>query len=139
MELNLNNNIGVWLDYTKAHLIDESRGKNIIETVSSEKESHLRFKGEGSNDMLLGNNRATNDEHHQHRREAERTKQYFEVLTEVLKKYDSILLFGPTTAKNELFNLLTGDKQFEGKTIHVETANKMSENEMMAKVTEFYK
>lgn len=138
MEINLKNNIGVWMDYTHAHLVDVSRGNSIVETIYSDKESHLRFKGEGSNDMILGNNRSTNDEHHQHRREEEITNQYYEVLAGVLKKYDCILLFGPTHAKEELFNQLIADKHFEGKTIHVESADKMSENELVAKVKEYY-
>lgn len=76
---------------------------------------------------------ATNDEHHQHRREKEISKQYYEVHTGVLEKCDSILLFGPTHAKEELFNQQKADKHFEQKIIRVESADKMTEKEMPVK------
>ena len=130
--------IGVWLDHSKAHFIDLSKGPAIVETAFSDKESEVRYTGEGSNGTLLGNNRATNNESHVHNRAQEIMQEYYHVLSDRLKNYDDILLFGPTSAKDELYNKLNADKHFAGKNIRVEAADKLTENQMVAKVKSYF-
>ena len=130
--------IGVWLDHTKAHFIDLSKGPAVVETAFSNKESEVRYEGETGNGTLLGNNRATNNESHTHNRAQEIMKEYYHVLSDRLKGYDDILLFGPTSAKDELFNKLNADKHFAEKNIRVEAADRLTENQMVAKVESYF-
>jgi hypothetical protein len=130
--------IGLWLDHNKAHFIDLSKGLVIVETVYSDKESELRYKGESANGTLLGNNRATNNENHVHNREREIMHEYYRVLIDRLKNYDDIYLFGPTSAKDELYNKLSSDKHFADKTINVASADQLTENQMVANVKKFF-
>jgi len=44
-----------------------------------------------------------------------------------LKDYEEVLLFGPTNAKNELFNLLKDDRHFEKIKIEVKSGDKMTD------------
>jgi stalled ribosome rescue protein Dom34 len=131
--------IGIWLDHAKAHFIDISKGPAIIETVFSDKESEIRYKGESANGTLLGNNRATNNEHHKHNRERLIMDEYYRVLIDRLKNYDDILLFGPTSAKEELHNKLSADKHFANKAITIAPADQLTENQMVATVRDFFK
>ncbi len=130
--------IGVWLDHSKAHFIDISKGPAGIETAYSAQESEVRFKGEHGDGTKLSHNRATNNENHKHNREREIMDEYYKMIADRLKGYDSILLFGPTTAKDELYNKLTTDKQFDLKEIFVEPADRLSEKQMIARVKKLF-
>jgi len=135
---NLNKRIGIWLDHTKAHFIDLSKGITVVETVHSDKESEVRFKGETGNGISLGNNRSTNNENHVHNRQQQIIQGYYQILSDRIKNYDDILLFGPTGAKDELYNKLSADKHFANKVIRVESADKLTENQMVAQVKQFF-
>lgn len=138
MKNNLDRKVGVWLDHTQAHFIDLSKGPAIVETTYSDKESQVRFGGETGSATRLGNNRSTNNEHHQHNREQAHMKEYYNLLTDRLKNYDDIFLFGSTTAKDELYNKLKEDKHFADKTINVRPADHLTENQMVAEVKKFF-
>lgn len=138
MKNNLNKKVGVWLDHSQAHFIDFSKGPVIIETAYSDKESQVRFDGEHGNETHLGNNCSTNSEHHQHNREQNHMHEYYGLLTNRLKNYDDIFLFGSTTAKDELYNKLKSDKHFDNKTINVKPANHLTENQMVAEAKKFF-
>ncbi len=130
--------IGLWLDHTKAHFIDLSKGPAIVETTFSDKESEVRYKGESATGTLLGNNRATNSEHHKHNRERLIMDEYYHILIDRLKNYDDIFLFGPTSAKDELNNKLIADKHFADKSITITPADQLTENQMVAAVRTFF-
>ena len=130
--------VGLWLDHSHAHFIDFSKGPAVVETAFSGEESQLRFGGEHGTGTQMGNNRSTNSEHHRHNREQEHMHEYYNMLADRLKNYDDIFLFGPTTAKDELFNKLNADKSFASKTIQVQSADHMTENQMIAKTRKYF-
>ena len=126
--------IGVWLDHRQAHFIDVSKGLAIVETAFSDQESQPRYRGEHGIGTLLGDHRSTNNEHHIHNRRENIIAQYYEMIIELLKQYDSILLFGPTSAKYELHNRLLKDKHFDTKVVVVKPAGHLTEQQMIAEV-----
>lgn len=138
MNNQLSKKIGLWLDHSQAHFIDISKGPAIVETTYSDKRQYEHFKGEESTGTKLSNTRATNNEHHVHNIKQEVLHDYYKVLADRLKSYDDLYLFGPTSAKDELHNLLKADKHFADKTIHVEPSDKLTENQMVAQVKHFF-
>ncbi len=138
MKNHFDRKVGVWLDHSQAHFIDFSKGPASVETAYSDKESQLRFKGEIGSGSQLGNNRSTNSEHHTHNREQEFMHEYYNMLSDRLKNYDEIFLFGSTTAKDELYNKLKSDKQFVEKIINVKSADRLTENQMIAEAKKFF-
>lgn len=138
MNKGLDRKVGVWLDHAKAHFIDFSKGPAIVETVYSEKESNTRYAGEHGNATKLVGYRVTNNEHHAHNRSGEILHHYYKTLTDRLKAYDRIYLFGPTVAKEELYNLLKKDSNFSKKEIEVKSADNLTENQMVAEVKAFF-
>ena len=130
--------IGLWLDHSKAHFIDMSKGPAIVETAYSEREINVRTKGEGADGTLLGNNRATNNENHKHNHDRMVMNEYYHLLSDRLQSYDTIYLFGPTSAKDELYNKLKEDKHFALKAITVTSADHLTENQMVAAVKKFF-
>ena len=61
-----------------------------------------------------------------HNKEQHQQSAYYKKLGAIIKTYNHVLLFGPTNAKEELFNLLQADEQFKKITIEVLQADKMT-------------
>jgi hypothetical protein len=133
------NHIGVWMDHHIAHLIyPKGKDQYAIESVESAHDIHPRIDGQGADGINVGKYRASNNEFAKHNREQNELHDYYHMLKKVLEKYDEILLFGPTTAKDEFFNFLFEDKSFNGKKISIENSDKMSENQMMSFVKDYF-
>ncbi len=119
-------NIGIWMDYTTAELIDLNHqvDKKSIEsdfTYETEKETLNR------------------SESIMHNKEQQMNDAYYKELGDVILKYEHVLLFGPTNAKAELHNYLNKDLHFKDIQIDVETADKMTDNEKQAFVKNHFK
>ncbi len=139
------NHVGVWLDHHQAHLVyPKGKDEYAVETLVSPHDNHPRFEGETSTDTSFGSFGRTspamgsNNEHNKHNREQKELHDYYRMLQKVLAQYDEILLFGPTTAKEELYNILFDDKAFNGKRILVEKSDKMTGNQLLAFVKDYF-
>jgi hypothetical protein len=131
--------IGLWLDHVDAHFIELEDGQELFETIHSGKESLLRMKGESGNGIKMGNYRSTNNEHREQMRENEIRSDYYKNIAKRLENFDEILIFGSSTAKDELTNLLRENKHFNGKLIHTESSDHITKNQMIARVRAFFK
>lgn len=118
--------IGIWMDYSTAELIDLNHqiDKKSIEsdfTYETEKETLNR------------------SESIMHNKEQQMNEAYYKELGSVILNYDQVLLFGPTNAKSELHNFLNKDLHFKDIQIDVKTADKMTDNEKQAFVSNHFK
>ena len=118
--------LGIWMDHSNAHLIEYSNDSVDTKVVDSkfthqEKESSLK-KGEN----LM------------HNKEQQQQGAYYKELGAVILNYEEVLLFGPTDAKTELFNLLTEDQHFAKIKMEVKTAEKMTEPQEQAFVRDHF-
>lgn len=109
-----NKQIGVWMDHSNAIMAEISNGaveyKSIVSEFTSE-EKELSLK---KNENLM------------HNKEQQQQSAYYKKITEFLRDFNEVILFGPTSAKNELMNLLKADHHFDSIKIEVKTADKMS-------------
>jgi len=112
-------NLGVWMDHSTAHLIDVGAKKN-NHAISSKFTSDTKEEALKRSESLM------------HNKEQQMHEAYYKEISEVILKYDNVLLFGPTNAKTELLNYLHKDLHFKDKKIDVESADKMTENEKEA-------
>ena len=135
------NKVAVFLDHASAEIIGfENNSSFIIETVDSPYERIKRDEGEGSDKAKFGASPqfASNNENRKNNIAQNELKEYFSILEQKLMKYDNILLFGPTTAKDKLRNVLAENKHFADKNITVETSDKISDNQKLAFVKEYF-
>jgi hypothetical protein len=118
--------IGIWMDHSSAHLM-ELRSEP-IETITIEskfthqEKEHSMVKSE----LLM------------HNKERHQQAEYYKKLGEVIKNYEEVILFGPTDAKVELFNLLRADHLFSKIKIEIQQADKMTEIQQHAFVREYF-
>ncbi|MDN3677811.1 hypothetical protein QWY90_10870 [Flavobacterium paronense] len=109
--------VGVWMDYASAHIMEFSETPFEVKTIKSKFSSN-----EKANGLAKGEN-------HLHSKERQFKADYFKEIAKFLLAYNKVILFGPTNAKTELFNLLSEDNSFFNTRIHLEETSKMTLNQ----------
>ncbi|TAJ08066.1 hypothetical protein DMA11_21820 [Marinilabiliaceae bacterium JC017] len=130
--------IGIWLDTDKAVLISLTNGQESVKTINSDVEHRSRFPGEGKNYSRLGSmlvnpvKRATNRKKHQ-------LHHYFDQIIKDLSGASSVYLIGPSNTKKLLAKEIKKHHPVEGIPIDLESADKMTDNQLLAKVKNYFK
>ncbi len=65
-------------------------------------------------------------------------KEFYNHLEGIIRDYTDVLLFGPTDAKTELFNIIKADHRFADIKIDVLDTDKMTENQQHAFVKKHF-
>lgn len=118
--------IGVWMDHSTARLMEYTTEDYKVVTVQSEMNGLDNQEGLQHSESLL-----------QHK-ENQSLKAYYKTLIEKIKDYDEIVLFGPTTAKTELFNLIREEHKYDALKIETKPADKMSYDEQHVFIQEYF-
>jgi len=118
--------LGIWMDHSNAYLM-ELANDIIVQRVISELTNHKTefnfYKGE----KLI------------HKKEQHLQLSYYKKIGDIIKKYQDVVLFGPTDAKNELLNQIKTDHLFEDIKIEVKNSDKMTEEQMQNFVRDYFK
>ncbi len=133
----MNTKIGIWLDYDKAYFVTINGNEITTKKIESEIEHLLRIEGEQSNHTRFGEHRS-NNEYSKNERKKNQTKEYVKNLVHHLNGASAIMIFGPAEAKKELEKAINEKKDMAGKVKAVLSADVMSENQIVAKVKEFF-
>lgn len=117
---------GIWMDHVNAHLIEFTtaemdKKQPAPEPAAQEKEEHV-----SKSENLI------------HNKEHDHPAEYYKMIGEEIKKYDHVLLFGPTNAKAELMNTFKGDHHFDKIQIQAEQTDKLTENQQHAFVKDYF-
>jgi hypothetical protein len=118
--------LGIYMDHASAHLTEFTIDPSEAVTISS------KFTHEEKEQTL------SNGESHMHNAEQHEESQYYKELGKAIRGYDDVLLFGPTDAKTELFNLLRKDHLFAGIKITVKPSDKLTESHQHSFIKEYF-
>lgn len=121
-----NKKLGIWMDHSSAHLMEYN--SNSIETKIIESKFTRQEK-----EHALGKS-----ENVMHNKEQHQQSEYYKNLSNVIKNYEEVILFGPTDAKVELFKVLRADLAYSKIEIEIKNADKMTENQKHAFVKEHF-
>ena len=141
MKTSNNKQVGVWMDYFQAYFIEyDSINAVIVEAIKAPYESRLREKGETDDKTRFSSNprHSSPNEYSKQNIEREELKGYFKILENKLVAYRDILLFGPGTARDQFFNQISENNFLEGKRITVQISDKLTENQMVAFVEDYF-
>lgn len=114
------------MDNASAYLMEDDAEPHNTSTIES-KFTH------GDKEHSLGKS-----ENLMHNKEQHLAAAYYKQIGEHIKNYDSVVLFGPTNARLELFNFLRADHAFDNIKIETVAADKMSENQKHAFVRNYF-
>ena len=118
-------NLGIWMDHSSAHLMEFT---DTIETKTIDS----KFTHEAKEQSL------EKSENLMHNKEQHQQSEYYKKLGEIIKNYEDVILFGPTDAKVELFNILRADHLFAKIKIEIKQTDKMTEHQQHAFVRDHF-
>ena len=128
----MSRNAGLWIDHKEAVIVfTASNADSAEETkrMESGMEKHVRYSGHAASEGVAEDRR---DQKH-----ASELDQYYDDVIAQLKDVTSILIFGPGEAKGE-FKKRLEHKGADERIVGVETTDKMTDNQIAAKVREHY-
>jgi hypothetical protein len=119
--------LGIWMDHSNAYLMELTNDKivtNIVESefVEQDNEYNLKYHEKSF-----------------HNKEQQQQLSYYKKLSGFIRRYQEVILFGPTDAKIELLNLLKEDHLFENIKIEVKQTDQMTEYQRHDFVREYFK
>jgi hypothetical protein len=117
--------LGIWMDHEQAHLIEFTTDPMTTTTINS-KSAHGKDESAGKG------------ESHTHTKQNHKQGDFYKELGQRIRKYKEVILFGPTSAKSELANLLRDDHLFDAIKIEIESAEKMTDNQSHAFVRKHF-
>jgi len=120
--------VGLWIDRRRAAIVTVTEEEIKVRHIISDIENHFQFAG-GVSEYT--------DEDIMDRRLANNLKKYYDKVISDIKDAHSILIFGPGEAKIELKKRMES-KSFIGKKVLVETEDKMTDNQITAKVRHYF-
>ncbi len=128
--------IGLWIDHKQAVIVILEGKKEEIRKIESNMEKHVRYKG-GAHGKTAYSPQFLSAETQEDRRFREHLNKYYQHLISVIDGADSFLIFGAGEAKHE-FEKQLRHKVNCLKNIHVESADKMTERQIAARVRKFF-
>jgi hypothetical protein len=123
--------IGLWLDHRKAVIVVLSGAGQETIKINSDMEKHVRFTGgtaseDGSTEDVLD------------RQFDNHLNLYYDKVYAIIHEADSLLILGPGQAKTELKKRLE-HHHLKGVVLEVETADKLTDRQIAAKVRDHFK
>lgn len=118
--------LGVWMDHSIAHLMELTDKPFEIKTIESEFNHQDKEESLAKGESLM------------HHKAQHSQLKYFKKLSHEIQNFHQVVLFGPTTAKQELFNLLREDHNFMKTKIEVKDTDKMTPKQQQAFVREYF-
>lgn len=109
--------LGIWMDHRSANIMEYKNDAIETNTVDSKFTNKEKSESLGKSENIM------------HNKEQQKQSEFYQNLGAIIRNYDEVLLFGPTDAKVELFNILRADARFEKINIEIEQADKMTENQ----------
>lgn len=128
---------GIWIDASKALIVKLSGNVEHISKIEAEIENPIHLFGDGDKGSFMGtthvNNEKTFDEKAKHQ-----TEGYLKDIIEKVKDTDELFVFGPGEIKIHLREHIMGIRDLAPKLKAVETADRMTENQVIEKVKDFF-
>jgi len=119
--------LGIWMDHSNAFLMELSNDTIVEKTVNSEFTPYEKEYSLEKTEKIM------------HNKEQMDQASYYKKISDIIRSYQEVILFGPTEAKLELLNLLKADHLFDNIKIEVLNSDKMTAKQMHDFVREHFK
>ncbi|MDH3321867.1 MAG: hypothetical protein OEM04_02695 [Flavobacteriaceae bacterium] len=129
---------GIWLDQKEANIITLLDDSLNNKTIYSEIETRERFEGEKRQYGRFGS-QYLNNEQSKANKLAEQTNRYLNSIISELNKVDEFFVFGPSQTKIKLEKLILDNPDLSSKLNEIMNAEKMSQNQKIAFVKDYFK
>lgn len=114
------NKITVYMDHFFANVIVYSKEAKLLTTIKSNFNQYEKGK-------II-----QKGESHLHNKEQSLQSKFYKEISDAIVDYNQVLLFGSTTAKTELLNVLSNDNRFTSVIVTTKNTDKLTPNEQIA-------
>lgn len=114
------------MDHFTASIIEYKKTATIVKTINSDFNHSEKVK-------IL-----QKGESHLHNKEQDLQNKFYLEISDNSFNYTQILLFGPTTAKNEFKNVLANDNRFSNAEISIKITDKLTPKEQITFVNDCF-
>lgn len=121
-----NKKLAIYLDHASAFSIEYTNKADLLSTVE------LDFDSDEKKKVLQ------KGESHLHNMEQHLQQQFYEDISNSSLGFSTVVLFGPTTAKAELKNILTNDNRFSNVDIILKNTDKLNPKEQITFVNNLF-
>lgn len=118
--------LAIYLDHFSANIIEYSITAQVLQSIKSEFNHAEKLK-------IL-----QKGESHLHEKEQHLQLQFYKEISNHSVGYDTVMLFGPTTAKSELKTILSHDNRFSDVEVTLKITDKLDAKEQLAFVNNFF-
>ena len=129
--------VGIWIDHARAVVVGIDGGTETVAIIQSNVEGHFRLKGGSRSATPHGPQNVVSESQRENRRNHQ-LKRYYGSVIAAVGNARAIFIFGPGEAKTELKRELMRSKGLATKLVGTETTDKMTENQVRAKVRELF-
>jgi stalled ribosome rescue protein Dom34 len=137
MKINSKKQTGIWIDGSKAIIIELNDGKEVISEIESEIENSVHHNKEGDKGSFMGAHHINNEKKFEERRKNQ-TEQYLNKVVAQVKHSDELFIMGPAEIKTKLRGKVESDRSLAPRLRAVETSEQMTMNQCVAKVKNFF-
>ncbi len=124
----MRHDVGVWIDHKQAVIVSIAAGQVTTKTLQSDLAAHPHYAGSQEG----GGEKKYEERHNLH------LDRYFDEVIGHLAQPDALLIFGPGEAKLQLKERLGHSKVPSERTISIESADRLTEPQIVAKVKEHF-
>ena len=131
--------VGIWIDTKKAIIVAlEGHKEEKITEIDSEIENRIYHNEESNKGTFTGSHQSDSETKFDNRKK-EQMEYYLAAVMNHIKKADYLYIFGPADTKLKLEQKIRDEKSLDKiKLKAVETTDKMTLNEIVAQVKDFY-
>ena len=128
--------IGLWIDHKKAILVIESEQGEDIQQIESGVGRRARYRGASNSKSPYSAQYQQGDDQLDNKY-AEQLKKFYDKVIASIRDAEAVFILGPGEAKVEFEKRLAHDK-VNVQVVGVETADKMTERQISARVREYF-
>lgn len=130
---------GIWIDSKKAIIVTLNDGMEFICEVQSDLENKVYHDKEGDKGSFMANQHINSDKTFDERKKHQMNSYLNNVISSI-NGSDELYVFGPAETKTKLQQKILDNKStIAEKLKSIETADSMTQNQIVAKVKEYYK
>jgi stalled ribosome rescue protein Dom34 len=118
--------LGIWMDHATACWMEYAVDTFKANTINAKHVSMINQQ------PLLQSESAL------HNKEKQSLQSYYKSLMEIIRDYDEAIIYGPSSAKTELYNLIRADHRFDAIKIETKSASKMGYKEQHAFLVKYF-
>ncbi len=133
----MKSNIGIWLDRKQAVLMRLSQSEEEVLVLESPVEPY-HIKGGARSKVPYGPQDNVSEQKFLNRYN-QQLADYFETIMAHITHAGSLYIFGPGETKIALVKAIRSDYSFKDIPLKMETADSMTQNQMVAQVKDFFK